>query len=128
MTRDDLNGWWKVARDHVAILAAAERRFSVAVDERLSDDAGLAACDELLAATSEVLVWLDTHPCPDGQANADLHSYIEGYKEVAVVMRSAVGAMTEEEQTATLARVHAIHEQIKQNGRSLSTRIDELLA
>lgn len=128
MIGDDLNNWWVVARDHLAILAAAERQFSIVVDERLSDDAGLAACDELLAATGEVLMWLDAHPCPDGQANAHLHSCIEGYKEVAVVMRSTVGAITEAEEAATLARVHAIHEQIKEEGRNLSQRMEELLA
>jgi hypothetical protein len=51
----------------------------------------------VLAATGDVLIWLEANPCPDGRPNADLHRCVQDHVEVAAAMRSALGKIIEEE-------------------------------
>ena len=104
----------------------AERRFAAVIDNRLGDIAGLAACDELTAATDAGVRALDSCPCPDQEAELLIEACLHAYSQVAQLMRDAVSASSENQDVA-IQKVAQLHGEVLRDSARLTERIEEIL-
>jgi hypothetical protein len=126
-----LKMWWNSGGQQILDrVGNAERRFNVVVDAHLGDVAGLAACDELAAATSSASDLIAAHPCPDDEAQGLITTVLSAYTQVAHLMGvavSATGPDRDRDREAIIARVNLLRQQIVTTSARLPARILEIL-